>query len=133
MLVFSVISARSIRNPANTASLDLNYKWKNWRVRYGIDWVDKMDSYAYYEQRNPGLFDPATSEYKLYTPNYFLQALSLQYEADKWSVTGGVRNLANRKPPTISQGVYNTVGNAPLYSGYDYFGRSYFVNITKSF
>lgn len=122
-----------IRNPANTASLDLNYKWKNWRVRYGIDWVDKMDSYAYYEQRNPGLFDPATSEYKLYTPNYFLQALSLQYEADKWSVTGGVRNLANRKPPTISQGVYNTVGNAPLYSGYDYFGRSYFVNITKSF
>ncbi|WP_294996434.1 TonB-dependent receptor [uncultured Stenotrophomonas sp.] len=128
-----VDSAGMIGSPQNTATLDLNYKWKNWRVRYGLDWIDNMDSYAYYEERNPGLFDPATSQYKLYTPNYFIQAASLQYEADKWSVTGGVRNLANKKPPTISQDVLNTVGNAPLYSGYDYFGRTYFVNITRSF
>ncbi len=128
-----VDSAGMIGSPENTATLDLNYKWKNWRVRYGLDWIDNMDSYAYYEERNPGLFDPATSQYKMYTPNYFIQAASLQYEADKWSVTGGVRNLANKKPPTISQGVLSTVGNAPLYSGFDYFGRTYFVNITRSF
>ena len=128
-----VNSAGMLRSPKNTATLDLSYKWNNWQVRYGLDWIDKTDSYAYYEERNEGLFDPATSQYKLYTPNYFLQALSVQYEADKWSVTAGVRNLADKEPPTISQGVYNTVGNAPLYSGYDYFGRSYFVNITRSF
>ncbi|WP_372484185.1 TonB-dependent receptor plug domain-containing protein [Stenotrophomonas sepilia] len=122
-----------LSRPENTASLDLSYKWKNWQVRYGLDWIDKMDSYAYYEERNPGDFDPATSAYKLYTPNYFLQAISVKYEADKWSVTGGVRNFADRKPPTISQGVYSTVGNALLYSGFDYFGRSYFLNITRSF
>jgi len=29
--------------------------------------------------------------------------------------------------------VYNRVGNAPLYSGYDYLGRTAFVNLTKSF
>jgi len=29
--------------------------------------------------------------------------------------------------------LYNRVGNAPLYSGYDYIGRTYFVNISKSF
>ncbi len=44
-----------------------------------------------------------------------------------------MRNFADRKPPTISQGIYNTVGNALLYSGFDYFGRSYFLNITRSF
>ena len=27
----------------------------------------------------------------------------------------------------------NRVGNAPLYSGYDYFGRTYFVNVSKTF
>ncbi|MFI8719626.1 TonB-dependent receptor plug domain-containing protein [Stenotrophomonas sp. NPDC077464] len=122
-----------LRTPQNTATLDLAYKWKNWQVRYGLDWIDKTDSYDYYEENNPGLFDPATSQYKLYTPNYFLQAFSVQYDADKWSVTAGVRNLADKDPPTISQGVYNTVGNAPLYSGYDYFGRSYFVNVTYAF
>ncbi len=116
-----------LRFPKNTATLDLSYKWKNWQVRYGLDWIDEMESYTYYEE------DPATSQYKLYTPNYFLQAVSVQYEADKWSVTGGVRNLADKEPPTISQGVYNTVGNALLYSGFDYFGRTYFMNVTYSF
>jgi len=125
--------AGMLRNPKNTATMDLAYKWKEWQVRYGIDWTDKMDSYAYYEANNPGLFDPATSPYKIYTPNYFLQSFSVQYEADKWSATVGVRNLADKEPPTISQGVYNTVGNALLYSGFDYWGRQYFANVTYSF
>ncbi len=128
-----VDSVGMIRTPQNTGTLDLAYKWKNWQVRYGLDWIDETDSYAYYEENNPGLFDPADSSYKLYTPNYIVQAFSVQYDADKWSVTAGVRNLADKDPPTISQGVYNTVGNAPLYSGYDYFGRSYFANVTYSF
>ncbi|WP_313246617.1 TonB-dependent receptor plug domain-containing protein [Stenotrophomonas rhizophila] len=116
-----------LRFPKNTASFDMSYKWKNWQTRYGVEWIDKMESYTYYEE------DPATSQYKLYTPNYFLQSFSVQYEADKWSVTGGVRNLADKEPPTISQGVYNTVGNALLYSGFDYFGRTYFMNVTYAF
>ncbi|WWW34954.1 hypothetical protein V8017_18855 [Stenotrophomonas rhizophila] len=116
-----------LRFPKNTASFDMSYKWKNWQTRYGVEWIDKMESYTYYEE------DPATSQYKLYTPNYFLQSFSVQYEADKWSVTGGVRNLADKEPPTISRGVYNTVGNALLYSGFDYFGRTYFMNVTYAF
>jgi len=46
-----------------------------------------------------------------------------------------VRNFADKEPPTISPGagIYNTVGNAPLYSGYDYFGRTFFVNLSKKF
>jgi iron complex outermembrane receptor protein len=116
-----------LRFPKNTATLDLAYKWKNWQTRYGIEWIDEMESYTYYEE------DPATSQYKLYTPNYFLQSFSVQYEADKWSATAGVRNLADKEPPTISQGVYNTVGNALLYSGFDYFGRQYFLNVTYKF
>ena len=37
-------------------------------------------------------------------------------------------------PPVISaQAGYNRVGNAPLFSGYDYLGRRFFVNVTKTF
>ena len=58
----------------------------------------------------------------------------LGYKADKWDVTLGVRNLADVKPPQISaQAGYNRVGNAPLYSGYDYFGRTVYLNLTTSF
>jgi len=57
----------------------------------------------------------------------------VQYTSEGWTVTAGVRNLLNEDPPTISSGYYNRVGNAPLYSGYDYLGRTAFVNLTKSF
>jgi outer membrane receptor protein involved in Fe transport len=86
-----------------------------------------MSDYAFFEE------DPATSTYKMDTPVYVLHSASLQYKADKWSATAGVRNIADRKPPSISQGFTNRVGNAPLYSGFDYFGRTFFVNVTKSF
>ncbi|WP_407352180.1 TonB-dependent receptor domain-containing protein [Luteimonas sp. R10] len=123
-----------LQRPEMTGLLDLSYKVRNWRARYGLEWVDGMDSYAYYQENYPTLdFDPATSMYKIYTPNYFLSSTSVQYTGDKWSITAGVRNLFDKEPPKISQGVYNTVGNALLYSGYDYFGRNYFVNVTKSF
>jgi outer membrane receptor protein involved in Fe transport len=60
--------------------------------------------------------------------------VSVGYKAAKWEATFGIRNLTNVKPPKISaQAGYNRVGNAPLYSGYDYVGRTFFLNATKSF
>ena len=58
--------------------------------------------------------------------------MSVRYTTDRWQVTGGVRNLFDEEPPTISQGYHNRVGNAPLYSGYDYFGREAFVQLVYS-
>ncbi|PTA72412.1 MULTISPECIES: TonB-dependent receptor [unclassified Stenotrophomonas] len=116
-----------LNTPAYTGTLDLVYSWNKWRARYGLEWVDSMDSYDYYN------LDPATSVYKFAVPSYFTHSLSAEYTGDKWSVTAGVRNLRNEEPPMISSGAYNRVGNAPLYSGYDYVGRTYFVNVSKSF
>lgn len=116
-----------INRPEFSGTFDLVYSWKNWRYRYGLEWIDAMQSYDYYE------LDPATSQYKFDVPNYFLSSVSAQFTGEKWSITGGVRNLADKDPPMISSGAYNRVGNAPLYSGYDYLGRTYFVNVSKSF
>ncbi len=66
-------------------------------------------------------------------PDYYLHNASVQYTGEGWTVTAGVRNLLNEDPPVVSSGVHNRVGNAPLYSGYDYLGRTAFVNLTKSF
>lgn len=113
--------------PEMTGNLDVVYSLKGWKFRYGMDWVDGMSSYDWFGQ------DPATSSYKMDTPSYITHHLSVQYTADKWSTTAGVRNLGDKEPPMISQGFANRMGNAPLYSGYDYFGRSFFVNVTKKF
>ena len=116
-----------ISAPKMTGTLALSYKFKEWTMHYGLDWVGRMSDYEFFEQ------DPATSTFKMDTPNYFLHNYSVQYKGDKWAVTAGVRNAENKKPPSISQGFTNRVANAPLYSGFDYFGRSFFVNLTKSF
>ena len=117
----------TIGSPKLTGNLDVYYDYKGWRGYYGLDWVGKMDSYAYLEE------DPATSIYLFKTPDYYTHTVSIGYRADKWSVTAGVRNITDKAPPSISSGFYNRVGNAPLYSGYDYVGRTVFVNASKTF
>ncbi|MNN62216.1 hypothetical protein D3C81_1774980 [compost metagenome] len=52
---------------------------------------------------------------------------------DDWNIMVGVRNLFNTDPDSVSAVVVNRLGNAPLYSGYDYVGRSAFINMSKSF
>lgn len=120
----------TIAQPAWSGALDVNYTVKSWNFYYGLEWVGKTSTYNYYEE------DPATSTFKLDTPDYFLHSASIQYKdsVGKWSATFGVRNLADTKPPKISaQAGYNRVGNSPLYSGYDYMGRRLFLNVSKTF
>lgn len=113
--------------PKNTSVMDLSYTWKKWRVRYGMEYIGKMSSYEFFEE------DPATSTYKMDTPSYMRHNLSTEYKADKWSVIVGVRNIEDKEPPPISQGFANRVANAPLYSGFDYVGRTWFVSGTFAF
>ena len=117
-----------IGSPKFTGNFDAVYRLKNWRFRYGLEWIDAMQSYDYY-----GLDRTLTNLY-LQVPDYYLHNASIQYETEKWGITAGVRNITNREPPQIStSNVNNRIGNAPLYSGYDYVGRTYFINFTKSF
>ncbi len=118
----------TLNSPKYSGTLDFNYTVKDWRFFYGVEWVGSMSSYDYLGE------DPATSTYKLSVPNYYLQTVSVSYKADKFDITAGVRNVANVEPPKISaQAGYNRVGNSPLYSGYDYVGRTMYVNLSKSF
>ncbi len=118
----------TIGSPEWSGTLDASYEVKGWRVYYGLNYVGKMDSYAYLGQ------DPAASTFKLNTPKYFTHTVSVGYKADKWDITVGIRNLLDEKPPVISaQAGYSRVGNAPLYSGFDFVGRRLYLNASKTF
>ena len=119
-----------INAPDYTGQLDLSYSFHNWEVHYGLDWIGSINGYTYYEKYDDMDYRPY---YQMKLDDYYLSNLSLQYRGDDWSTTIGIRNLADKDPPTISAGVVNLVGNSPLYSGYDYFGRTLFFNISKKF
>ncbi len=119
-----------IGSPKWSGQLDLNYTVKGWGVHWSTEFVGKTNSYGAEQE------DASTSQYKLNTPDYFLHSASVSYDepVGKWKATIGVRNVFDRNPPSISSGAgYNKVGNAPLYSGYDFFGRSIFASFTKTF
>jgi iron complex outermembrane receptor protein len=120
----------TIGAPEYTGSLDLNYSIRNWRLRYGVDWVGSVESYSYQERYFDTDYRPS---YLMEIDDYFKHNVSLRYRGDDWSVTGGIRNLTDKEPPKISTAAYTTIGNSPLYSGYDYFGRTFFVSFTKDF
>ena len=121
----------TLNAPEMTGQLDLTYSIKNWTLRYGLEWVDAINGYEFYEKYSNIDYRP---DFLMETDHYFLHNVSAQYEGDDWSVTGGVRNLANEEPPIVSNGTgVNRIGNASLYSGFDYIGRSFFLNFTKNF
>lgn len=119
----------AVNNPKWTGSFDGGYTYKNVTARYGVEWLQHTYTNAYQLATTQAIRDT----YYLQTPDYFLHNASVQWQLDKFGFLFGVRNLTNAKLPEISSGVYNRVGNVPLYSGYDYVGRTFFVNVTTKF
>jgi outer membrane receptor protein involved in Fe transport len=117
----------TIRYPEWTGSLTGAYTRGLWQFTHGIDVVGKQDSTEYF-----GL-DPVTSIYDFSVGTYVTHFSSVRYRSRGWEVTVGARNLFDKKPPQISAFGYNRVGNAPLYSAYDYVGRRAFINVAKEF
>ena len=59
--------------------------------------------------------------------------VSATYVRDDWSVTLGIKNLADKAPPLIKQGSGPSRFNYVVQSTYDLYGRRAFLNLQKSF
>lgn len=126
--------------PDWVGNFDATYRVGSTLLRYGLTWIDgSSGTYEYFAfDEQTGTVDEALEQiyrdnYILEVPDYFLHNASVQFDiAEDFEFTIGVRNIFDKQPPRISAAV-NTVGNAPLYSGFDYFGRQFFVNTTFSF
>lgn len=126
--------------PDWVGSFDATYGIDGVTLRYGIDWIDgSSGTYDYFAfNRTTGQVNEALAQsyrdfYLLEVDDYFLHSASLQFDVtDQFEMTVGVRNLFNTRPPEISAAV-TTIGNAPLYSGFDYVGRSFFANANFNF
>lgn len=126
--------------PDWVGSFDATYRNGPWTFRYGMNWIDgSSGTYEYFAfDEQTGEVDEALAQayrdaYLLEVPDYFLHSASLQFNVeDNFELTVGVRNIFDTAPPKISAAV-TVLGNAPLYSGFDYYGRTFFVNTTFDF
>jgi len=63
----------------------------------------------------------------------FYHDLSATYLADTWTVSAGVRNVFDKEPPIVDMDAGSNRLGRITSSGYDQFGRSIYLNATKSF
>ncbi|MEE8496354.1 MAG: TonB-dependent receptor [Xanthomonadales bacterium] len=106
---------------------DLQVLLGAWTFYYGLDYIAGQQDYDWF-----GL-DPETSIYDLVTNDVIYHDLAVRYRGDGWAAQVGIQNLADRKPPTVSDLSAPWAGNAAFNTGYDQRGRTYFFNLTKGF
>ena len=72
-----------------------------------------------------------------FAPDYVVHDASLTWRNDLWSITAGINNVFDRKPPQVDSGVttisVSSAGNIPLGVGYDLFGRTFQMSIQRRF
>lgn len=129
-----------VGGPKWTGELDARYVVGPATFRWGVDYVGAMDSNSSFAGENGvDAIDPSVDHFDLRSNEYFKHDISIQYRWDKvGQITFGVSNLFNVLPDTISthtdgSAQFPRIGNYFNYSGYDFLGRSLFLNITRSF
>ncbi|MFM5908595.1 MAG: TonB-dependent receptor domain-containing protein, partial [Novosphingobium sp.] len=114
-----------LMNPKWSGTFDASFDKGPFNFRYSVEWLGKTDSTDY-----AAGFGLTQNRYLYKTPDYFLHTASLSIDvARNFGLTLGVRNIFDKDPPVISADYTNLVGNAPLYSGYDVRGRTFFVGL----
>ncbi|NUT01800.1 MAG: TonB-dependent receptor, partial [Sphingomonas sp.] len=117
--------AGSIGNPKWAGTGHIGYDWGSWYARWGVDYIKGTDDRFLTEDD----LDPAVYDFSV--PDYWLHTATLRYEpSNRYSLTLGIRNVFDKKPPKISaeDPFVNTIANVPLQSGWDFRGRTFFVN-----
>jgi hypothetical protein len=104
----------------------VGYRLGEWYFRWGVDYIGHTNDRFITE---PLGFDPAQYDFKV--DDYWLHTATVRWENERYGVTAGVRNVFDRDPPKISSldPYVNTISNVPLQSGWDFRGRTYFVNL----
>ena len=122
------------------ARIDLNTgNWGVvWRTRFvgefALDDEDVIQS-TNLSRRDPcrTLGGPTNCYDKHAGDSTFYHDLSATYQMDDWSISLGIKNLADEKPPLIKQGSGPSRFNYVVQSTYDLYGRRAFLNLQKSF
>lgn len=107
----------------------------NYNVRY-VDSTSEVPEYWAGRTTNPTFLGQPV-DLVLSTPPAFYHNLSVGWEIEELGVNAqfGVRNVFDQEPPRVSLAApdYLQLGGSVIESQYDVYGRTYFLNLSKSF
>ncbi len=111
---------------------DFRFSWQSRFISAGE--VDSKGAFVPNTVACVGLLDAAGAPLKCrsvsYTEDYMSHNFSVGYIMDNYEISTGVRNVFNKRPPSVDGGVMSFVNNnIPLGVGYDE-PRTMFVNFS---
>lgn len=133
---------------------EANFTWQSqdrkWTLFYGLDWIGKTSDEGDFlratngdpciDSENVVTGAPLRGRYcpDLTTPNTFYHNVSISRVVgnDDFELTLGVANLFDTSPPRVSVlngGQISMIGPVVTASQYDFFGRRYFLNVSRRF
>ena len=121
-----------IGTPEWRLSSTLSLFFRNWEFlmqnRYiGSGEQDNLQDFAARK------FAPVLSRNVAWVDSVWYTDMSITYWQDSFSITGGVSNVFDQGPPLISSGEGPNRNNAVTSSGYDLFGRTFFLTAKIGF
>jgi len=122
------------------SSIDLTYDRGPWTFFWGANFIGSSSNTERYFSANPfpQTYRGEAVDIVLETDTVIYHAASVSYLFENLGLVTrfGVSNLFNEEPPrvtTLDLGEVDTIGNSAFYSQYDWLGRRYFLNVTKTF
>lgn len=133
-----------VGNPELVGNFNASVSRGPWTAFWGFDWIGNQDDTLDFVRANGLPFqtiDGRVTEIKAEAEFTGFHSVSLAYESEGdgwsggWTVSGGVANLFDEKPPAASAIAVSTLGNSVFSSQYTeaYYGRRAFVRLSKSF
>jgi iron complex outermembrane receptor protein len=123
--------------------LNLTFDRGPWSYFWGVQFVGESSSRQRYNEltgSNTGTYRGEEYAVLLETDMvmYHSASVSREFEDAGLTVLLGVSNVFDEEPPQLSNigdvsGEVTTIGNAAFYSQYDWIGRNFYLNLTKTF
>ncbi len=130
-------------DPEWVGRLNLTFDRGSWSFFWGVQFVGESSSRQRYNDltgSNTGTYRDEEFAVILETDMvmYHSASVTRDFEDSGFTALFGVSNIFDEEPPQLSNigdvsGEVTTVGNAAFYSQYDWIGRNFYLNLTKTF
>ena len=115
---------------------DLTFTWETRMLGSVTQDVDSIDSFDDISGGSDTCVGPPSDllcrDYAE-TGSYLRHSASLFYNADTWTLGGGIRNVFDKAPPKVDGSEVLSYSNTPIGYGYDLQGRVFFLDVAYRF
>jgi len=119
--------------PKHVGVARLTYGKDDWSVTWTASYFDSTNDYEYYgSETNTTTLNGETVTFIDEAKWTTYHAVSGSFDYEDFNVIVGVANLFDEEPPRMSASGFE-LGNAGLYSQYDFIGRRVFANVRYNF